>query len=869
MAGQGRDLHNARVGPFARLASHLVDAITRSRSRAALALTVALGVALLSGWWGASIRIDADLKALLPATAPSVRALDELEARMGSTEMFRVAIEHDDPEQRRAMTEALAAEIESWDEALVVYADRDYTPLRDSALYYLDLDQLEELRDELKRRRQAAIAKSVGSGLGGKPIDADAVTVGEDDWDAGFDDEEEEELEAPPAPAVGPAANPPPEGEPKSLAEWMDEAREDLGERAPLSERELDLVWPDRDAEGRLEWLERVSAPFVATSGNVQLVSAELSVPATDVTFAQALGARVDKRVAALAKQGVGKGGRVQVVAAYNVSKEINVVLRDAKRATAVSAALVVLVLVLGFRRLRSLLLVLVPMVVATGLTLAVARMMVDELNALTVFLFAVLFGMGVDFSVHLYALRRHAPDKSWPAIIASHVRPLFSTMATTAGSLSILLLADFKAFREFGSISAAGVLACFLAALFLVPVLDTLLPRDGAELAASRPEEADETPPAVRGPGPLRVIALLAVLGLAAYGAPQLEFEKDLGALTVQPKGDDKIRYGGASARCAKSLVLVGETPEATATVVERLERERDEGLVLDSKAPVPEGGRRPWVAGIYSVDRLLPTDTEAKASVLGDVAEQVDDLLAELDPKDPADDELRTHLEALEKLSQAKPLAVESLPEWARKPFVERDGTAGRVAHLCLRANTKHLDELVAISRRLDTLIGDQPVLRADSRLVFSDLVEAMQRDAKRLPLWALVVILAFISLDLRRPIPAAACFGALALGMGAALGFMGIWPLHLNFFNLVVMPAVIGLSIDASIHLWHARSRSDLRATATASLLAAATTCAGFGGLLIAEHPGLRSIGEVGVTAVALAVAVAFLALYPRKS
>ena len=78
------------------------------------------------------------------------------------------------------------------------------------------------------------------------------------------------------------------------------------------------------------------------------------------------------------------------------------------------------------------------------------------------------------------------------------------------------------------------------------------------------------------------------------------------------------------------------------------------------------------------------------------------------------------------------------------------------------------------------------------------------------------------------------------------------MGLWPLRLNFFNLVVMPAVVGLGIDASIHLWHARTSTNLAATSKAAVLAALTTVAGFSGLLAAAHLGLRSIGEVGILA-----------------
>ena len=156
--------------------------------------------------------------------------------------------------------------------------------------------------------------------------------------------------------------------------------------------------------------------------------------------------------------EGVAPDARVQIVAAYNVAKDIDTILRDAKRATILSVLLVTCVLVFGFRTVRALALVLVPMGIATCVTLACAALLLPQLNALTIFLFAVLFGMGVDFSVHLFALRPGDHAARWPAVIERPLRPLTASMLTTTSSLAILGIADFKAFREFGAISAVVV---------------------------------------------------------------------------------------------------------------------------------------------------------------------------------------------------------------------------------------------------------------------------------------------------------------------------------------------------------------------------------------------------------------------------
>ena len=141
-------------------------------------------------------------------------------------------------------------------------------------------------------------------------------------------------------------------------------------------------------------------------------------------------------------------------------------------------------------------------------------------------------------------------------------------------------------------------------------------------------------------------------------------------------------------------------------------------------------------------------------------------------------------------------------------------------------------------------------------------------MHVDARRLPLASLLVILTFIALDLRRLLPTLACFGALVLGLAGTMGVMGLVPIHVNFFNLVVMPAVLGLSIDAGIHLWHARRKTTVGHTSRATIISALTTMGGFAGLLVAEHPGLRSIGTLGVVAVLCCISLAFLVLYPER-
>jgi predicted RND superfamily exporter protein len=854
---------------FARWIAWLVA--RRARSAALVIASLVLSLAALA--YGLQIRVDTDLRALLPKDAPSVMALDTIEARTGSAEELVVAVESPDDAANAAMIDELAAEVASWPETKAVSVARDFTPLRDRALYFLEVEQLDDLRETLADQHKRAVTRAVGPGLSGDDIDP--TKVGGEDWDDPTDGDELDwgpPTDAPPTDAPPTDAQPDaqPTEEPFDFDEFMAEQREQLVAKGVLSEDEIDLIWPRENEAGEVIWEEHVDQPYFNDAGNVRMLKASLSRPATDVEFSQDVVRRIEARVADAQLRGIAVDARVEVVAAYDVSKLVDTIARDAGRATWISATLIIAVLVIGFWNVRALVLVLVPMAVSMALTLAVAALLYGELNALTAFLFAVLFGMGVDFAVHLFALRQdQGVAADWPTVIATHLRPMTSTMLTTVGSLAVLSLAEFQAFREFGVIAAIGVTICFIAALFMVPAIDSLL---GPLRRAPKPRPPSR--PGLQVPRkwlrPLQVargilIAGLAVLGLV--GTPKVAFEKDTRELSNPSDANkQKIDYGSSSGRCAKTLALIADDPAELDRVVALMEIEKTR--LLPGATDTGEE-RVPWVRDVFSLKTLMPTDQAAKEQAIAPIIGLTNGFLAELPDLDAEAQKHRTHLETLERLSKAKPLELATLPDWAVEPFTEQDGRSDRIAHACLDIAGWSIDELIAVRARLDELTEGTGVLPADSRLVFADLMVLVERDARSLPIWALLIILMFIALDLRRVGPTMICFASLALGLVLTLGIMGLWPLRLNFFNLVVMPAVVGLGIDASIHLWHARTRQNLGATSRASIVATLTTIAGFSGLLAAEHLGLRSIGEVGILALGICVAMAFLVLYPLRA
>ncbi len=830
----------------------LGQAVAGTRRRAAAIVAVALIIAAGASQYAKGIKVNTNLEALLALNAPSVEALAELRERQGPTDLLNIAVQSSDPAANRRLVQDIHARVSAWPEVIDAFIELDYTPLRDHALYYLDVEELEDLHARLERERQRAVAAAMS--VTGEAIDPQAVLAG-DDWDEDFDDPDFDD----PAPSQD-DKDAPKSPQDDSLRGLLERQRESVAASGRIRPSDLELIWPKEDDNGQMLWEESVQKPVASPDGDIMLVRARLQQPPTNLQFSTEVTDKVEALFAELDVEGYAPDMLAKVGGAYASSGEAKSIMTDLKSATWVSAGLVVGVLLVGFRSLRGLVVVLIPLVTSVLTTVALARVVLGELNVLTAFLFAVLLGIGVDFAVHLFAQRqRQGPRADWGEILAEHLRPLTASMLTTMGSFLVLTLADFRGFQEFGLIAAIGVGVAFVAALLMVPALDVLLrpaPRASEAFTGPDPERG---PPALRAPR-LRWVLLTAAVIVGAFGAPNVKFEQDMRELRA-PKGAGE--KGIAYQRALKAtqdtgtpVVLLADSSEQLDQAVEILQSRKESEVLA--------GTERSWIQSVHSLSTRMPPEQEAKVAVLARIAETAEGLRAAA-----PDHEYAGHLEVLTRLATTKPLAKDELPAWAKQLFEERNGDVGNIGLLYTQVNGYDLEQVVFVTRRFTQLMEAPQVRGASTRFILGDLTIAVQEDTRRLPPLALAVIALLIFIDLRKFVPSVLTFATLCAGLLLTFGVMGLWPIRINFYNLVVMPAVVGLGIDASIHLWHARRSQGVGATSKAALISAMTTAGGFSGLLVSNHGGLKSIGLLGVTATLCCVVVAVVALgWPRK-
>ena len=283
---------------------------------------------------------------------------------------------------------------------------------------------------------------------------------------------------------------------------------------------------------------------FESDEGRVVVVRARPLRPNTDIAFTRGLFAGVREAIAAADPASHHPAMDVAIEGSYALHTRLASDLQSDIINGSLAAFVMLLVTVaIYFRGLRSVPLVLTPLLIAASFALACAAWMYGYLNLVSAFIFAVQLGLGIDFGTHMLARYRDELARG-----LAHREAIATAIATTGvstagGALStafsflLLVMAEFRGFTQFGVVACIGIVVAYLAAIIVLPALCVLFDRVLPWKVRQKPP-AGSFPRLDPKPVPTLALAVLAgVLGLAAYGAyrlPAIEFEYDLNKLGV-----------------------------------------------------------------------------------------------------------------------------------------------------------------------------------------------------------------------------------------------------------------------------------------------------------------------------------------------
>ncbi|MBM7116478.1 MMPL family transporter [Archangium primigenium] len=594
---------------------------------------------------------------------------------------------------------------------------------------------------------------------------------------------------------------------------------------------------------------------------------------AGDIAFAQKLVGAVQGMAQAEAAQW--PGVQLDYAGAFAARLDEDRAMReDLTRAGLLSAVMAVGIILLATRRLWALAVVGVPVIFGVSLTFAFAQLAIGHLNIVTGFLVAILIGLGLEYGIHL-TMRYAEERRAHPAAeaLARAVRGTFAgaltSALTNAAAFFVLVFAQFEAFRQFGLLAGVGVLLAVLMAYGLGPALLMIFERmrgtRGERPVEARPAEvAPEGLPGGGGrwPTPALVGILLAVLGFAGwslYVLPQVGFETNMRSLrgdSPTMRLDDHITQQ-TGMPLNPAILLVDDL--AQARIVQEVIREVKAGH-----------GDASTFQRSASLNDLLPQDVPGHEAHIAALRTTLENLPEEA-LKDP-------RVAQVSRMLAAQPYGVDELPREVRRRFEALDGQ-GMFLLLFPSVSNHDTRELSAWAAQLDEVVAKAQARGVNLALLDSNRLAArifslVKMDGPFILSAAAGVVFLTILLSLRSFKRACLVAGPLFLGMLCLAGGMHLFGVQLNFINAVVLPNLLAIAVDNSVHLYHRYEEEGpgslghvVRHTGLAAVVATLSNAAGYGALLISHHAGLRSIGQIallGVVCTFLGTTVFFPAL-----
>jgi len=543
-------------------------------------------------------------------------------------------------------------------------------------------------------------------------------------------------------------------------------------------------------------------------------------------------------------------------------AEEYRDVTRDLTEVGVAGGVLVLLVVYLFFFRVRALLAL--GFSIALGLlwTLAFTVLAIGYLNTATGFLISVIIGNGINAMV-IYMARfleaRRDQHMTMPDALRTASLDTWSATLAAVGvavmSYGALMTTQFRGFRHFGVIGAAGMLLCWIATYSVLPAILSLFERFktsqggvGERLGGLYAKPFIWL--AKRYAGPLTLFGLISALGMGAASAAYFIYDPMEYNLT-------KIRNDNTSPSSAQKLssrmakVVGGVNQGGRAVLVDRLDQIDPLVTELERRRDSAPEDAKPF-GQIVSVFSLMPHDQEEKIRLLSEIRDRIDRARKRRLVSDEDYREIEQNLPAT-----LKKVELSDLPDLVASPFREKNGTIGTILYVGPAKNRSvndlHYLELWADSMREVKLPTGDVIRGTGDPVIFADMLQTIARDAPRVAFLsvlgtALVVVLAF-----RGRLGGWIALATLFLGLTWLIGGLYLLSLKLNFLNFVALPIAIGVGSDYAINVMKRRELEGnegieraFTETGGAVVACSMTTLSGYAALMFSVNGAVHSMG-----------------------
>ncbi|HTL46636.1 MAG TPA: MMPL family transporter [Verrucomicrobiae bacterium] len=525
--------------------------------------------------------------------------------------------------------------------------------------------------------------------------------------------------------------------------------------------------------------------------------------------------------------------------------QEYQTIKKDLQRTSLLSAALIMLIMIAGFRNVRSIFYISIPLGIGMLWTCAFAKLCVGYLNLISGFLVGILLGMGVDYAIHLrinldfYYRKTGSLRQAVEETYAEVGKPIFTSCMTTASAFFTLAISPFEGFRQFGIICGAGIILAFLAVFYGVPALTMLGEQKLPPLRHGRPAEHK-----LRVPGGLIGAILAAGIAFTVYSAAQFRHQAfDYNFENLQAR-DEANRL---SRRIYKNMGV--ELSPAAFITPDRAMAVELAGQINDYIKTHPDTTFH-FAASVMS---HVPRHQVEKILLLGGIDSMLQKYAPLIAKQDP---QVRQQVDMLKEQLHPGPFGLDEVPEGIRRQYEDKDG---QISVVFVYPRKEILDgqvakRFIAEMRQLPVPPG---VTLAGEAVIYAEILTLLERDMPRAMGLSLLLVALVIFVQFRRVSDLIWVLLPVALAFLWTAGMMVLLKFKFNYLNVVILPSLLGAGIDNGVYIFYSyKEKGDksfleaLMHTGKGVFLSSLTAIAALASLLIAQHQGMASMGKLGV-------------------
>lgn len=531
-----------------------------------------------------------------------------------------------------------------------------------------------------------------------------------------------------------------------------------------------------------------------------------------------------------------------------------NQIKQDIQFTVGIALVLLLVILIVFYRKIYIPIILLVPTLFGGLLALAILCLVRTEISAISLGIGSVLLGITIDYSLHILTHIRN--NYNIGELYKEITQPILMSSITTALAFLCLLFLSSPALQDLGLFAAISVLGASVFALIFIPQVYSDNSAKESQLTVL---ERFAKIPFDKIKWFVGLLSLFFVVSLFTYN--RVEFNKDIASLNFEPEylkqAEDQLDKLTNSK--SKSIFLVSygaseeEVLQVNDKVFDKLRELKMQGEILQFNS----------VGGIVSSNQLQDEKIEQwKAFWTTEKKDSVVELLVEssvpLGFKPTTFQGFYEHLNST--FTSASPADFSELALVNNSDLISTKEGMVTVSTLVKLEHGKVAQVESAFKDFSNTVLIDR---QQTSERFLGNLKTDFNHLMQYSLLAVLLLLLLFyrsLSLTLVTAIP-------ICLTWLLTIGIMGFFGLEFNIFNIIICSFIFGLGIDYSIFvtngmLRHYRTGENVLMTYKVSIiLSVITTILGMGVLVFAKHPALYSVSLISVIGILSALITTF--------